>query len=406
MHLFISSVSDDPIVILKTISSIKPDRAILLITEKAREKGWNSAIKSIKEITNIEVSGLNIPENDASLQSVAIRVENKLHENAPAKITVDCTTGRGLFRVGLVDICRNYAESKSIDFSVCYNDGDTRTIRVIDKFGKNYSENPPVPIVVEFASIKQRLLLYGSDLSKKNTIFFDKGAVPENNKLLLKNSVALGKHLLTDFRTRMFFGDFMGKITSWAKRNNVKLSFTGNGEIAMETESVFRKQYFGNSPAAKFFEEKTKFTQTFEDVVSSSVTNLILNDKELLDKVEAVAGGVEILQEGRKKIEIDTLILLKTGDIIALETKTAFALKGLSSQKDLESRIKNIRDLTGAYTKWALVFPFTRNDLGDKKNDFLRNFSNKIENSWHSKDKKILMIDELEKYLKEFILLH
>ncbi|HQN73193.1 MAG TPA: hypothetical protein PLB16_07240 [bacterium] len=403
MHLFISSVSDDPIVVLKTISTIRPDKAILLVTEKAREKRWNTALGSIRKITGIDINPLNIPEHDAELESVARRIENKLNENAPSKITADCTTGRGLFRIGIVDVCRNYAQTKNIEFSVCYNDGDKKSVRIINDFGKNYTEDKPVPIEVKFNSISDRLSLYGANIIEEYVCFIKNGTVLQNNPSLIT-------HLFSSLDVRMYFGNFLSMCQEWAKRKKIEIPKDNKGKPDIGAlEFKFREEYFANYSDRAIFDflGKKSFTTIFENIISNMCVDIISKDKKLTEIVSGVFGGIKVadVKESRKaKFEIDTLILLKTGDIVALETKTAFGLANISSQKDLESRIKNIRDFTGAYTKWALIFPFTREDLHKPTDKYLQGFAYKTRDSWHSKDKRILMIDELESYLKETIL--
>jgi len=206
------------------------------------------------------------------------------------------------------------------------------------------------------------------------------------------------EHFNKDMYVRRYFRDCVGIICSWAKKNNLNLG--RNMPIPNKVITDFTKSYFAKPPILHLLQANQSIDKLFEELVTVAIIKAITDSPELTEKVNSIYGNVKLVVDKTIKLEIDSLIMLKTGDLIAFEAKTGFNTRLISSQKDLESRIKNIRDLTGAYTQWALIFPYNQEELKLLPN---LKFKNKIEISWKSKDKKIIMMDEIAGYLHEII---
>ncbi|RMG37106.1 MAG: hypothetical protein D6725_09475 [Planctomycetota bacterium] len=103
-----------------------------------------------------------------------------------------------------------------------------------------------------------------------------------------------------------------------------------------------------------------KVAELFEKVVAAAVVHMIENDAELRACVDSVWQNVILRRAGDAICELDTLVLLRSGDLAVIEVKTHHKS---SEQKKIESNIKQLRDFGGAYSRYALVYPLTASEI-------------------------------------------
>jgi hypothetical protein len=118
----------------------------------------------------------------------------------------------------------------------------------------------------------------------------------------------------------------------------------------------------GSPPVVQktLLETKGRLPGLFEQCLSA-VVNETVQQCNAADRVQ-VHENVIVLRppRGATIAEFDTLLLHASGDMLVLEAKTHHSSAG---HKDMESRIKQLRDLGGAYNQFYLVFPLVRADL-------------------------------------------
>ncbi|HQN73192.1 MAG TPA: hypothetical protein PLB16_07235, partial [bacterium] len=136
--------------------------------------------------------------------------------------------------------------------------------------------------------------------------------------------------------------------------------------------------------------------------------------KNSADKIHAIYHGIEVdlgKENSDKKsnvMELDALVIKKTGNLLNFEAKTHFSS---APRKDMFSRIKNIKDYGGAKAKTYLVFPLTRDDI-ERIKDWVPgeefNFcatpdgwKNYIKTTEIEEDIKIIGFDEIGKELDD-----
>lgn len=126
--------------------------------------------------------------------------------------------------------------------------------------------------------------------------------------------------------------------------------------------------------------------------------------------VSAVFQNVSLDAEQIPVAELDTLILFHDGNVSVVEVK---AHKGNADKKKIESNIKQIRDFTGAYSKYWLVYPLTSAELSaleQRRPEDLERFHKlgMVDHaSWQgyvlsvqrSRDQRILGLDQLQEAL-------
>jgi len=98
----------------------------------------------------------------------------------------------------------------------------------------------------------------------------------------------------------------------------------------------------------------------FEACVACAVTDAVAGQSLLNQAVAAVYRNVVVQREQQVLSELDTVVLLQTGDVLAFEAKTHYTS---ADHKKIEANIKALRDFGGAYSTYALVFPLTRGEI-------------------------------------------
>lgn len=100
----------------------------------------------------------------------------------------------------------------------------------------------------------------------------------------------------------------------------------------------------------------------FERLATNHLISIIQRRNDLSSKIDSIYTGVLCANEdgSMATIEIDILIILVSGDLIVVEVKTN---NEMAKRKDIESRIKNLRDCTGAYSDFFMVFPFLQREI-------------------------------------------
>ncbi|MBN2694677.1 hypothetical protein JXR93_08445, partial [bacterium] len=174
----------------------------------------------------------------------------------------------------------------------------------------------------------------------------------------------------------------------------------------------YLKQYSLNAYNNVF--NNSKIATLFESILSDLIVYSLSNNKAILNKVTSIYNNISIKRGDLVVLESDTFIILKSGDLIGFEAKTHYSSAPI---KDLNSRIKTIRDLNGK-NRFYLIFPLTKKDIDFLKKDNIKDidlpdiFSNmKLTQfqSWRSfikrideyKDIKVLGLDEIELILKK-----
>lgn len=110
----------------------------------------------------------------------------------------------------------------------------------------------------------------------------------------------------------------------------------------------------------------SKISDLFEEMLCCELYEYQRCGEKKSDKVHAIYHGVE-LDLGKKNsdkrsnaMELDALVLKKTGNLLNFEAKTHISS---APRKDMFSRIKNVKDYGGAKAKTYLVFPLLRKDI-------------------------------------------
>ncbi len=165
--------------------------------------------------------------------------------------------------------------------------------------------------------------------------------------------------------------------------------------------------------------EENSLADLFEQWVACEVEHLVRQEAALREKVQEVASRVEVVSETSVVMELDVLVLLRTGDLLHLECKTHYH-SGNQAQgsflKDIKSRVKALEDYTGAYSEFSIVFPLTEEDIRqlkahDEKSLRAKKFA-KPSDWWNTLERleeegvDIVPVDRLREKLEEFVRRH
>jgi hypothetical protein len=157
-----------------------------------------------------------------------------------------------------------------------------------------------------------------------------------------------------------------------------------------------------------------KIADVFERCVGLAVADLVARDEVLGDIVASVYQNIELARAGQRVCELDTVVILCTGDLIVLEAKTHYRN---ADRKKVEANIKQLRDFGGAYSKYALVFPLRTQDVEDLasgENDRLgrfrdagmtdaRGWAHYVKQTQSSRDQTIVGLDTLGTSLRNAV---
>ncbi len=149
---------------------------------------------------------------------------------------------------------------------------------------------------------------------------------------------------------------------------------------------------------------------SFESVLEEEVRRIISGNKRLKEEIVSCYTGVKCKKNNQVLLELDILIMFKTGQLLIFEAKTS---SKSATRKDMESRVKNLKDLLGAKANLVVVYPFIKKDLDaiqDLNEEYfcsawefgLPEFSgwyNYLRDSMHEFQRRIIGFDELEKEL-------
>jgi hypothetical protein len=106
---------------------------------------------------------------------------------------------------------------------------------------------------------------------------------------------------------------------------------------------------------------RIKLSTLFERAVGQAIARTVCEDRCLREAVDSVYQNVIIRHREQIICELDTLVLFRTGDLLAFESKSHFSN---SDRKKIEANIKQLRDFGGAYSGYRLIFPLTSQEIG------------------------------------------
>jgi hypothetical protein len=146
---------------------------------------------------------------------------------------------------------------------------------------------------------------------------------------------------------------------------------------------------------------KSKLSFTFEEIVNYKILSLIERNQNIREKIVSVYSNLKVGKTLKKTdIEIDCLILLKSGNIVNVEVKQHYSS---SKIKDLDARLENGKNTLGAKAKFCLVFPLYSNDLSPNEDNPISKkpaWGNYVNNVLSNKKGfKHQYFDELKNYL-------
>jgi hypothetical protein len=188
----------------------------------------------------------------------------------------------------------------------------------------------------------------------------------------------------------------------------------GPRAISAKEHHAFRER--GLDPAisdkVKSFLTHTSVTTAdlFELSAGCAVARIVDGDSRLKQAVACVHQNVNFLAGSQAVCELDSLVMLQTGDIFAFEAKTHYEN---ADRKKIEANIKQLRDFGGAYSGYGLVYPLTRSEVerlaqGDEREireleslgmSDVHKWAEHIRSVRGSRDQRIIGIDELERTL-------
>ncbi len=188
------------------------------------------------------------------------------------------------------------------------------------------------------------------------------------------------------------------------KRNDKLITSHVSMEYRKEMISDYCKEKNISDKTIVSFLHSKKLSALFEDIVNYKIYKIIKENKKISAKISSVYSNV-ILSKNKKNssLEIDSFILLTSGNVLNYEVKQHY---NSVKSKDLDARIKNMKDLIGSETKFRIIFPIYSTDLDltdpnkesfiEKSSQWINIINDIIKNK---KELKIIFFDELEKAL-------
>jgi len=163
----------------------------------------------------------------------------------------------------------------------------------------------------------------------------------------------------------------------------------------LNDEVLFQQLYFNN--------EFQKMSLLFEDIVNYKITEIILNNQELLDKVNGIYANVTLgKDENTSLIEFDTLIMLNDGNFLNYEVKQHFSS---ATVKDLDARVENLKELLGPKNKFKIIYPVTESELQNEDLLNVQRWNKRLSDfELMKKPYKVLYFDKIEESLIKDIL--